>query len=1502
MYYYFTIGPTYKKTNISDKRFYTSFNDKSFNLEKIQNILLNEKINLDYIDNYRYYDSNKKGYIKINENKDYLKPSNKFILELHYKIYDPILYDFDNLYTDIKYKYKKIANKVKELNIYNKNNNNEYDLIYLYASPLVDNYLKEEFVTISYRLEIKKILQLMTKEEKQFNCLFECANEKTFRNLIKKPTKILHISAHGGIGKIKDFKDYKNKYYLILEENGEYQNIKKENLNEIIKTYSKQIEKIDLIFISTCFSQCLGELFYENNAKNVIYIDGLTPVSNLASVKFTEYLYEELIKGKNIIDAYNKSKKRLKLNRVMKYDNPNNTCASHKHTSECKIGDNSNYKYYKKICNCKYDEFNIHRKDCSLIKSLLDDKNERVKFTFKYYKDKYLKICCCGYKTKLDKYIPNSNNENKKDNDEEEIDITHNEYDKFILKSRKGCENIILFQNNKEGKVIKNKNIIFSEKKKDFSIIGNRKTMKIIYDIIADNTGLNEHLIIIYGSKHIGKQNFVESLCVYLFERKIISNFSEIIEIEKELDILKIENEISKYKKCINNNEKYIIIGKISSFLNENNSLILIKYILSKLENFDKNFYFIIIFDYDNILNIETKCNIINLKKLEKESAQKLLIELCEFCGYNFCYSERLTDNLFQIVKYEHNKIIDIVQFICQGASYEELEELIRNKINKEKIEDIEIEKILNNNNLIKILFLLSIMPSGIPYSLIKLIYPEINILEEKDKINIFIYQDSKNWFHISKNSKKIIFKFENENFKNIKEECISNCLKIYARLLFFYIQENRKDIYFPDNNIHYIFNSFNGKGLWKTFNEDIYKKCFPYNNEEKDNQKKDIINYNNILKDDFDLEKYKYNILYFIENNFDSIKSLISKENKNKDTNKEFLEQILLMLPSCFFLSSICKNLINKCINIFNLFNILELELGSKRLLLFLKSLENNPIININDFEFDSKELLAEAYFLKGLKDKDKNSFEKSKEIYEKLNNELREYKISYINYELAALFFCEKNYKYSEKYLNEAKTLAKKNKNNFLYYRCNIELALIIHNKSKSSLNDLYSNLKINNYLIEAINIEEKEELNYFQKEPYELKKIFNHYLEPDITILNSNPLINIYNVLTSGIYAYHNNHYYILQKIYEKINENITVKSKLLNKDNLLSDLNQKGRILIIQSDDFSENGEIILETDMGESQVLPNDNLKKSLKEKIKYDVVILCFLNSIKLKNIFKDRTQYLITFNEINYCELDYNTLLTYNELSIEFLINFITKTIEKNIEDSFEESKEIFNNKFNNKLKKFKKFNNQNFIDLKKPEYNNINKNIKYIKNKFYQKEKIFFYYPLLNLNTNASRSSEYFYNILDIVKEVIESKKRFITINIKLDNKKKNQKKKNKAIKQIGIEVMRFFHRHQIFNRLFCIFKHQNIKIDDIQSNESILIYINDKERKNEDLLENFDNVKYLFIENNEEMEINRKENKTLKKNLKKNKNFLEKNNTLFKNFESIFTYEYNEEEDYI
>ena len=143
-------------------------------------------------------------------------------------------------------------------------------------------------------------------------------------------------------------------------------------------------------------------------------------------------------------------------------------------------------------------------------------------------------------------------------------------------------------------------------------------------------------------------------------------------------------------------------------------------------------------------------------------------------------------------------------------------------------------------------------------------------------------------------------------------------------------------------------------------------------------------------------------------------------------------------------------------------------------------------------------------------------------------------------------------------------------------------------------------------------------------------------------------------------------------------------------------------KNGKILIIQSDDFSENGEIFLESDDGESLLLSIEELQQLLPVKINFDILILCFFNSGKLIKFFEGKIKYLITFDDFDCYDLDKTTLLKYNHLSIEFLINFIEQVSEikeknmNNIEESFENAKNIKKSKNYNIILKYIRLTNK--------------------------------------------------------------------------------------------------------------------------------------------------------------------------------------------------------------
>ena len=85
--YYLIYGPNYERKN--KEPFYSSLNNDTFNLNDINRILKNDGGIIDEYEIvcYKYYDESLKGFVKINDNKEYPMPTNNLILEIYFNKY-----------------------------------------------------------------------------------------------------------------------------------------------------------------------------------------------------------------------------------------------------------------------------------------------------------------------------------------------------------------------------------------------------------------------------------------------------------------------------------------------------------------------------------------------------------------------------------------------------------------------------------------------------------------------------------------------------------------------------------------------------------------------------------------------------------------------------------------------------------------------------------------------------------------------------------------------------------------------------------------------------------------------------------------------------------------------------------------------------------------------------------------------------------------------------------------------------------------------------------------------------------------------------------------------------------------------------------------------------------------------------------------------------------------------------------------------------------------------
>ena len=1352
--YYLTKGPNHKRINSFP--FFTYIKKDYFNLEDIINIMSEEDLLQIYdFDEYKYFNYKFGCFVDIkNEN---IKMEEKLIIELHISERKNIIRYYLN--QNRKYFNEEIIRVKDKIYIY-LDLVTKYDIIFLYASPIIKNESFKEFnAQISYISEIRNIIRLMENYGKKLNLKFECADDKILEDILKKnKTKILHISAHGL---------YNGEYSLILEnleKNGQILELNMDKLKYILNRYKNNINQMDLVIASTCFSEDLGLLFKEYGAKNVIYIAEKTEILDEISVLFTKYFYQNLFSGKTIKYSFDYALKEIKESDIIDKSNIKCYCCNHYHIPKC-LSHKYFHDFIQKIknekieCQCKdTPKPNFHKKDCiyynEFIKYLNDISINKNNFDL-IEEENLNKICCCDLK------------------------IEHNEIEKIKFESNKEeFGNIKTFLKNNKRKSINSTISFYYDYKKYSSIKGRRGLMGRIFENLT-NKG---KYVILFGEKNLGKINFTESLCVFLYERKKIKSY-EIFRIYSESDHEYMNKKlIQKYKFYYNYSKKNVIVIK---FDNENDIInyeyfnkIYERYLLNNNTN---NFYFIFIFEtkeekdekkiFDKYINNFQDI----IKKLEEKFNKKILFKLNDEKNNIFYAGFNTLEN----------------KLLYQENNFERNENKLENKNGK----------LTKNDSSYFLCFLIYNMPDGLPDCFLELIFDDYYNI--KYDYNLIVKSRINKW-NVINNKKQF-----DENFKETKNieiccEYIFKTLKLYTNILNYYIKKNRKRMNRKGGIIHYIYNSYSYKNIWNCEIDDSYGKSF-----EK-----------NINNEDFNIYKHKQNILSLISlivNKINFFREV--KEKGIAEQIDKYIENILLLFPSYFFLekdnNQILRICIDFCKRLNNNLNEKQKDLLHK-LLLFLYSIEESQdeilyVLKNNESSIKQR-LKEEINFLKVIRNNDSNP----NNLIKLINKDTSEDMKINIYYEISSIYFKNKDYINSIKYLNNI--LNSKIITNFITYRAILDYCHAFIKKSIENPND-------NNYfeIIDKIKILNKIIKNSTQKDMYyesqKLQTQLYNLIEPDIIMLNSNPLQKY----SKYIFPL-NNQYHILSELKKSVNTHIRIKSLILNEENLEEALNGKGEILIIQSDDFIENDSIVCESENGHSYLLSFEKIANMIKEKIlKYKAIILCFPNSSFFKPYLDSKSilyNYIISFNYLEFSSID--KMKKYCKEYVQIVIEFIkNSTNEYDIKKIYENAKKRFID--NIKDIKVKSYFISNLI-LSIKLTNDIN--IEY--NKEINDNKIFSYSPIpqFDIFDNDNLDSNYSQIIYDLIEEInLVNRKIFYC----------NGANKNITLK-ICIEVMKYYHRHKTYYELYCI----DIKKRDKRYLKSIMrrlykTFIEDEEENN-------------------------------------------------------------------
>ena len=119
-----------------------------------------------------------------------------------------------------------------------------------------------------------------------------------------------------------------------MKKNGQRQKIGIDTLDSILKINQINISQIDLVIVSTCYSEEFALKFKNYGAKNIIYINGLSEVIDKISIFFVKYFYQNLMEGQTIQESYENAIKDLMLKQNDPYNIEYSCCCNHYHKDD----------------------------------------------------------------------------------------------------------------------------------------------------------------------------------------------------------------------------------------------------------------------------------------------------------------------------------------------------------------------------------------------------------------------------------------------------------------------------------------------------------------------------------------------------------------------------------------------------------------------------------------------------------------------------------------------------------------------------------------------------------------------------------------------------------------------------------------------------------------------------------------------------------------------------------------------------------------------------------------------------------------------------------------------------------------------------------------------------------------------------------------------------------------------------------------------------------------
>ena len=118
---------------------------------------------------------------------------------------------------------------------------------------------------------------------------------------------VLHFSAHA-------VRDSSGNIGLVLENaSGHSHVLWREDLEELLGIREQALRNVSLLFLSTCFSEQLAEVFVECGCRHVVAVRGGERVNDTVARRFSQQFYFSLAVNQSLLDAWEGARRALRI-------------------------------------------------------------------------------------------------------------------------------------------------------------------------------------------------------------------------------------------------------------------------------------------------------------------------------------------------------------------------------------------------------------------------------------------------------------------------------------------------------------------------------------------------------------------------------------------------------------------------------------------------------------------------------------------------------------------------------------------------------------------------------------------------------------------------------------------------------------------------------------------------------------------------------------------------------------------------------------------------------------------------------------------------------------------------------------------------------------------------------------------------------------------------------------------------------------------------------------